>query len=189
LHGRYADAVIVVIDQGNRPTGVAIARAAVAAGGAVELVARVLDDPAGDRWLHGLTEAGIGHVATLRQPAGAIPSPLDAADLELALRYLSDARTIVVVELDDARSLAAAVDAAGWSQGALVVIIPAGGTPPNGLPSAAIVLEAPSSDPEGAFAALVGTLAAGLDRGLDPAAAFAESMAATPAWTPVGDEA
>ena len=71
LDGGYADAVIVVIDQGHGPTGVAVARAAAAAGGAVELVARVADDPAGDRWLHGLTEAGIGHVATLRQPAGA----------------------------------------------------------------------------------------------------------------------
>lgn len=181
--------MIVVIDQGRHPTGVAVARAAAAAGGTVELVARVTDDPAGDRWLHSLTEARVGHVATLRQPVGPFPAPLDAADLELALRYLSDASTIVVVELDDGPSLAVAVEAAGWGEGTLVVIVTAGAAAPGGLPVAAIVLEAPSSDPDGAFGALVGTLAAGLDRGLDPASAFAGSIAAAPAWTPVGDDA
>ena len=160
--------MIVVIDPGRGATGVAVARAAAAAGGSVELVARVADDPAGDRWLRGLSEAGIGHVATLRQPAGAFPVPLDAADLELALRYLSEARTIVAVELDDAPSLTVAVEAAGWGQGTLVVIVPAGDAAPSGLPTGAIVLESPSSDPDGAFGTLVGTLAVGLDRGSGP---------------------
>jgi hypothetical protein len=136
-----------------------------------------------------LTEAGIGHVATLRQPAGSLPAPLDAADLQLALRYLSDVSTVVVVGLHDAGSFAVAADAAGWGQGALVVVVPAGSAAPTGLPETSVVIEAPSSDPDGAFGTVVGTFAAGLDSGIDPAVAFAGSITAGPAWTPVGDEA
>ena len=83
--------------------GIEIARSAAAAGGRVELVARVADDPSGDRQLHGLTDARVGHVATLRQPSGSEVTALDAGDVELALRYLSDATTIVLVGADRPR--------------------------------------------------------------------------------------
>ena len=180
--------MIVVIDQDRHPNGLGIARAAAAAGGPVELVARVPDDTAGDRWLHGLTAAGIGHVATLRGPAGADAAPLDAADLELALRYLGDVSTIVVTDLDDGPSLTVAAAAAGWSGASLIVVVPPGAVVPAPIPDRTFVFEAPASDPDGAFATLVGSLATRLDGGMDPAAAFAEALAAGASWTPVDDE-
>ena len=50
-----------------------IALAASAAGSSVELVGRVGDDAAGDTLLLGLTTAGVGHVAILRDPARPTP--------------------------------------------------------------------------------------------------------------------
>ena len=63
------------------PAGLAagIALAAAAAARAVELVARIGDDPAGDAVLLAFAAAGIGHVATLRDPARRRP-PVEADD-------------------------------------------------------------------------------------------------------------
>ncbi len=68
----------------DRPSGVAglaagIAAAATAAGGSVQLVGRVGEDPAGDATLLALTDLGIGHVATLRDPAR--PTPVEPAPI------------------------------------------------------------------------------------------------------------
>ena len=178
--------MIVVIDPSGRPGATAIARAAAAAGGAVEFVGRVADDPDGDRLLQALAASGVGHVATLRGPAGAA-APLEAPDIDLALRYLSDSTTIVVTDPSDGPSVAAAVDAAGWGRGDLIVVLAAGQVVPDGLPDLAIVLEAPSADPDEAFATLVGTLAARLDAGMDPGAAFSATMADARSWTPVDE--
>jgi hypothetical protein len=180
--------MIVIVDQGGHPSAAAIALAAVAAGGKAELVAKVTDDATGDRRLHALTEAGVGHVATLRQPVGAATSSLDAADLELALRYLADATTIVVIEPRDDASLRAAGEAAGWARGTLIVVVAAGSPAPVDAPNGAIILEAPVADPDGAFAAVVATLAARLDGGMDPARAFGDAMSSAPSWTAVRDD-
>jgi hypothetical protein len=62
----------------SRPDGVAglagrIAIGAAAGGSAVELIARVGDDPPGDALLLALSRAGVGHAAILRDPA--LPTP------------------------------------------------------------------------------------------------------------------
>ncbi len=68
---------IVPGDAGRRSTAagrpVAVASGAIAAGAAVQLVGKVGDDPAGDALLLALSDAGIGHVAVLRDPARATP--------------------------------------------------------------------------------------------------------------------
>jgi hypothetical protein len=50
-----------------------VARGATDGGSAVQLVAKVGDDPAGDALVLALADAGIGHVAVLRDPARATP--------------------------------------------------------------------------------------------------------------------
>lgn len=57
----------------------AIALAAADDGAAVELVGRVGDDPEGDRLLHALTRARVGHTAVLRDPARRTPVQADAS--------------------------------------------------------------------------------------------------------------
>jgi hypothetical protein len=97
---------------------------------------------------------------------------LEPADIELALRYLPDYRVLVIAEpLPDA-SLGVALAAAGWNGAALVVIVPAGSTQPAAGDDATII-EAPSDDPDDAFAGIVGAYAAAIDRGEEPAEAFA----------------
>jgi hypothetical protein len=176
--------MIVVMGQpGDRDAG-AIARAAAGAGAQVQFVSRIADDRAGDRTIQELASAGVGHVATLRQPPPA--TPLDPADLELALRYLDDV-SVLVLCAPDAALARTGVGAAGWSRGRLIITVASGAQVPEGVPDAAIVLEAPASDPDGAFAAFVGDLATRLDGGGEPAAAFAATLADQPAWTPAAD--
>jgi hypothetical protein len=180
-----------------------IARAAAAAGGEVQLVGKVGEDPAGEAALLDLAAASVGHVAILRDPSRSTPlapaadgedaafdepeaasdavetgpTPttglsLDAADIELALRYLPDYRVLVVAETLAEASQRVAIAAAGWNGAALIVVVAAGAdhsTPADG----ATVLEAPVGDPDDAFAGVVGAYAAALDRGEEPAEAFA----------------
>ncbi len=54
--------------------GPAIARAAARTGAAVQLIGKVGDDPEGDLALIALAQAGIGHVAVLRDPAHRTPA-------------------------------------------------------------------------------------------------------------------
>ena len=190
------------LGRGADGTAARIATAAAAAGRAVQLVGKVGDDPEGDRLLLALADAGVGHVALLRDPArrtpvltSDAPEPDDAddaddpddttdepprptieppdpadrptlepADVELALRYLTDYRVIVVAEPGRPDLVEVAAIAAGYGDSALVVIVAQGDDGPPG----ATVLEQPSAGPDGAFATLVGTLAADLDAGALP---------------------
>jgi hypothetical protein len=166
----------VGLSQGALTGAGAVAARAAAQGEVVEVVATVPDDPSGDAILLALTDAAVRHAAVLRTPAAA----LDAADLDLALRYLPDIRAIVVIDAtaDLARSAAAA---AGWSDAALVVVTPAGATAPELSPDvedAALVLAAPPSDPDGAFAGFVASLAVRLAAGATPADAWTQTAAA-----------
>ena len=75
---------IVPGDPGRRSTAagrpIDVARGAIDGGGAVQLVGKIGDDPAGDALLLALADAGIGHVALLRDPARATPvAPIAAA--------------------------------------------------------------------------------------------------------------
>ncbi|HSL33146.1 MAG TPA: hypothetical protein VK871_05815 [Candidatus Limnocylindrales bacterium] len=188
-----------------------VARAAVAAEAPVQIAGRVGEDAAGNDVLLDLAAAGIGHATILRdaghatwetappgepdaspfedgEVAATIPatttaaiSPVDAADVELALRYLPEYRVVVVVDpLDDA-ALRSAADAARWAGAALVVVVAAGAIPPAWLEPDATVLEAPAED-DGAFATFVGEYAARLDRGEPPADAFAAASGRV-GWT------
>ena len=149
-----------------------------------------------------LARAGVGHVALLRDPAHATPivaavdmddeladappnappvtpidpaerPSLDAADVELALRYLPDYTTIVVAEPQPDAVVTIVADAAAFAGAALVLVVDnaADGSTP---PASAVVFESPASDPDGAFATMLGELAAAIDRGTPVAAAFRE---------------
>lgn len=100
-----------------------------------------------------------------------------AADVALALGYLTDVGVIVVAEPVD-RPLADALAAAAEFSGAAVVsIVASDGTGVVPLP-AATVLQAPDADDEGAFAGLVARYSVELDRGTEPAAAFRAALGA-----------
>ena len=194
---------------------VLVARAASAAGGAVQVVGRVGEDPEGDAVLLDLAAAGVGHVAILREPGrptpvagpprdqGASPDEaplgraivdddaehadttataignglsLDAADLDLALRYLPDYRVVVLACDLDERARSTVVGAAGWA-GAHLIAIVSGAADAAGLPADATVLDRPAGEAEGALASVVAAYAVALDRGAEPSAAFAEAVA------------
>ena len=223
--------------EGAGPDGVggmaaAVASAAAADGGQVQLVGRVGDDAAGDALVVALGGAGVGHAAMLRDPGrptpilvadaaaaeddtladlragaalaeailgdepgeAALPTTgevvlpegpderprLEAADIELALRYLPELRVIVAAEpLGEASARVVADEAAG--AGAQVIAIVAPGTNTPEVLAGATVLEAPPSDPGGAFARLVGDFAAALDGGASAAEAF-RAAAARVGW-------
>lgn len=108
---------------------------------------------------------------------------LDAADIDLALRYLTDFSVLVLAVPADEAIARVASAAAGWADARLIVVVPAGGAVPEGLPSDAIVFESPDADADGAFAGLVGGFAAALDDGSDPVTAF-EASVTEAGWRP-----
>jgi hypothetical protein len=199
--------VIVVIGaaglRGEAPDGLAagIALSAAASGSAVELITKVGDDPAGDALLLALAQARVGHVAVLRDPAFAtgqraptddvVPeeetpgasSPaaptLEAADVGLALRYLSDYRVIVVVHPPTPALLAEATSAAGWSGAYLALVVGPGDDPPPDLPDDALVVAAdPDADDADGLGERLGRYVAAVDRGDATREAFLGLVAA-----------
>lgn len=177
-------------DHIDRPAG-RICLAAARAGGRVELVGSVGDDAEGDAVVVELGRAGIGHAAVLRDPAGTTPRVgdgdaadeaaeeplprLDAADVELGLRYLAECQVLVAAEALPADVLRIVTDAAAYHGAALIVLATQGQPPDGDLPEAATVLEVPVDD-GGAFAELVGRYAASLDSGRLPADAWADAV-------------
>jgi hypothetical protein len=125
---------------------------------------------------------GSGGAAAGDEPAGL---SVDAADLELALRYVPDYRVLVVAADLDASALDAVVAAAAWSGAHIVALLPDGSTP-TALPDGATVLLRPAADPDGAFAAMVAGYAVALDRGDEPHSAFAVAQRAG-GWAAVAD--
>jgi hypothetical protein len=188
---------------------VEVAAAAKRRGSEVELVGKVGEDGAGDAVVVALGRLGIGHAALLRDPVRPTPvltsgtpsgddsaeldadtlvptvlpenpaerPSLDAADIELALRYLPQSLVIVLTEPLTEGALSVAIDAAAFATAKLVVVVPAG-SPPPAVPAEATVLEAPVDD-DGSFGRMVGTFAAALDAGKDPAASFREAVASS----------
>jgi ribokinase len=208
--------ILLATEPRPRAGGIAagVATAAAAAGGDVQLVGKIGDDPAGEAALLDLAGRGVGHVAILRDPGGATPQAadpaaaemsvfdepdddpastdpgvegpvLEAADIELALRYLPDYRVLVVADPLPATSLDVVLAATRWSGAALMVLVRHGSQPPVLVPEAT-VLEAPDGDPDDAFASVVGAYAAALDRGEEPAEAFATASTAG-GWAAVAD--
>jgi hypothetical protein len=118
--------------------------------------------------------------------ADARPPALEAADVELGLRYLTDFTVIVLAEPADPATIAVVAAAARWGEARMILVVAAGATAPDDLPDGAVVLEAPPTDPDGVFSDLVGAFAAALDEGTEPAAAFRGSMASD-GWTEAGE--
>lgn len=124
--------------------------------------------------------AGPGEPGEILAPGGTAGLAMDPADISLGLRYVREFRVLVAADpLDEPSSLVVA-DAASFADAALIVIAPPGVATPV-APASAMVLEAPEIDPDGAFAALVGRLAAALDRGEDAGEAF-RSAASQGGW-------
>jgi hypothetical protein len=163
---------------------VEIARRAAATGARVEMVGAAATGPDGDARLLELAAASIGHATVIRSGADA----LDAADLNLALRYLPDIRCVVLVR-PPARLLATALADAEWAGAPLVLVGPLDADATAALDSLAdtaaparvspIVLEPPGdSDPDGTFAGFVAALATRLDAGDPPETAFRATVSA-----------
>ena len=108
---------------------------------------------------------------------------LEAADVAMGLRYLTDFTVLVFVDRGPASALPVVVEAAAYAEAHLIVLVPQDAPIPDGIPADATALAAPSIDRDGAFARLVGTFAAALDRGEDPSAAFRTAVSGQ-GWEP-----
>lgn len=134
-----------------------------------------------------LDESEPPDVAVRGASASASGLSLDAADLDLALRYLPDYRVVILACDLDESARATVVGAASWA-GAHLVAIVSGAADAASLPPGATVFERPAGGPDGSFAATVAAYAVALDRGTEPAAAFAEAVAGG-SWSGVTDSA
>ena len=160
-------------DQPDRLGGPAavIAASSAAKGAAVELVGKIRDDGEGDEVVLALGRARVGHAAILRD---SVATTLDAADIELALRYLTDFRVIVAAGPIDPDAANVVTDAASYAGAHLIWAVGKGSAPPPST-DAVTVLDAPKED-GGAFATLVGSYAAALDSGVPAERAFREAV-------------
>jgi hypothetical protein len=199
--GRLADGVLRA---GGMASGIALA--AAAAGRSVQVVGKTGDDATADAVVLDLGRGGVGHVALLRDPSRPTPleapragSPdpdrpddepgpsagdvaaegpvLEAADVDLGLRYLTDFAVVVLTGPFVPDLVATVSDAASWAEARAIMVVGSGEPAPEHLPADVIVFEAPDDDPDGAFATLVGAFAAGLDTGAAPDDAFRSSIA------------
>jgi hypothetical protein len=157
-----------------------IARRAAATGARVEMVGVAAPDASGDKRLLDLAAAGIGHATVVRSTADG----LEAADLDLALRYLPEVRAIVLVA-PDSSLIPPAAAASGWSGAGLIVIARTGDIDTAAAPNA-VVLEPPTVDGDGTFAGLVAVLGTRIEAGDDPKTAW-QSTASALAVDPVSD--
>lgn len=165
--GRHEKTRIVA---GGLAAGIAIDVAH--AGRRVEIVGRIGDDEAADAVLQDLARSAVGHVAMLRDQAR--PTPVDGAtdsdatpgapaipevegaDVDLALRYLTDFQVIVLVEPIAPSVAEVVVRATEWAQATLVVA---------GSMEAARARTVPRHDAEtpADYVARVAAIAVGLD--------------------------
>jgi hypothetical protein len=100
---------------------------------------------------------------------------LDAADVQLALHYLSDYRVVLVAEPQPDEIVSVIADAAAYTGATLLVAVGPGwrGTMPDG----ALVVEADTSDPESRLADLLGAIAARVEQGATADEAMREVLA------------
>jgi len=193
------------------PGGLAaeIALAIGRSGVGVEIVGSIGDDPEGDRVILELGRARVGHAALLRDPAGRTPNlgevearalpRLEAADVELGLRYLPECRVLVLPDSLDDVAQRQALESAEYHGAAVVVVAPAGSIDATLLSDAVTLLEQPTAeDDEGlggdasiaaddaTFASFIADYAIRLDRGEMPASAFGAALGDS-AWEPSAD--
>jgi hypothetical protein len=205
--GRLSDDVVAAAGTAAR-----VALAAAGAGRTVQLVGKIGDDPTADAVILALAQGGVGHVALLRDgtrvtpleppalddadsddadadvesvetgPTTADGPSLDPTDVDLGLRYLTEFAVVVVAEPVDDATVAIVAEAARWGDARMILVVPSATGIPEGLPADVVVFQAPEADPDGIFASLVGTFAAGLDDGAEPGAAFRDSLGSA-GWT------
>jgi hypothetical protein len=193
------------------PGGLAaeVALAVGRAGVGVEIVGSIGDDPEGDRVILELGRAGVGHAALLRDPAGRTPNlsdtegrslpRLEAADVELGLRYLPECRVLVLPDPLDDDAQRQALESADYHGAAVVIVAPAGRVDAALLSDSVTLLEQPTAEDDGAldgqvvstaddvaFASFIGDYAIRLDRGETPANAFGAALGDS-AWEPSAD--
>jgi sugar/nucleoside kinase (ribokinase family) len=109
---------------------------------------------------------------------------LEAADVDLALKFLPQAGVVVLSGALPEAAVTAAVDGAAFAGARIVALLPPGTVPPA-LPVEATVLETPPDD-DGSFGRMVGIFAGALDAGVDPVAAFREAVGSA-GWEPVAE--
>jgi hypothetical protein len=109
---------------------------------------------------------------------------LEAADVDLALKFLPQAGVVVLSGPLPEAAVTAAVDGAAFAGARIVALMPPGTVPPV-LPAEATVLETPPDD-DGSFGRMVGTFAGALDAGVDPVVAFREAVGSA-GWEPVAE--
>ena len=144
--------------------------ALAAAGEQVEMVSKVGVDTAGEAVITQLAAAEIGHVALIRDGAratavdGAGSLEMDAADLQLALRYLTSFDAVLLVDPADDSVVATVLDACVYVGARLVVTRPEGSAP-AGVPTGErgdapppLEVERPSGDPAAVTDLLVALL-------------------------------
>jgi pfkB family carbohydrate kinase len=174
-------AVELVGRVGDDPTGDSLLLALTRAGVGH---AAVLRDPARATPLVAVSIDGADEVAPdddadpMAKPATAddprLPI-LDAADLELGLRYVPDYHVLVVAHPIAGAALRTVDDAASYA-GAHLVLLTKDPAVAGGLTTrAATVLDVPDDD-DGAFAQVVAAYAVRLDLGAAPADAFREAV-------------
>jgi hypothetical protein len=125
-----------------------------------------------------------GPAARLLPEDPAARPALDAADVDLALKFLPGAGVIALTDPMPESAVSAAAEGGAFAGARLIVLLAAGASA-SALPAEATVLEAPADD-DGSFGRLVGLFAGGLDAGVEPKAAFAEAVAAS-GWEPIAD--
>ena len=153
---------------GSFAATVALARAA--AGEPVEMVSKIGVDAAGEAVITQLAANGIGHVALIRDGArvtavdGAGSLEMDAADLQLALRYLTSFDAVLLVDPHDDSVVATVLDACAYVGARLVVTRPEGSAP-AGVPTGErgdapppLEVERPAGDPAAVTDLLVALL-------------------------------
>jgi hypothetical protein len=165
-----------------------VAIAVAASGRPVQIVGRIGDDDAADAVLQDLARAGVGHVAILRDPARATPlatpvtdatgaesrPELEPADVELAMRYLTDFRVIVLIGPATGPVAQVVARATDWGEAALVIARSPGADPAAKgsagaeVPAGAQVVDPEGGESEAAFAGRVAALAIALDSGPVP---------------------
>jgi len=185
--------IVIGLLSGPESAGVVeIARRAAAAGSKVELIGLVPGDPSWDTTLFEVAQAGVGHATVVRSAR----SSMEAADLDLALRYLPDIRCVVLAAAP-AQLLETAVAGADYAGAPLVIVGPldpetmaaleargAGDAGTAGRAPAPVILEPPAQDPDETFAGFVAALAVRLDQG-EPAESALRSTLVALAVDPV----
>ena len=141
------------------------------------LTAPVADDEAAE------LESDMPEARLLPEDPDARPA-LEAADVELALRFLPAATVVVMADPMSEATTSAGVEGAAFAAARLIVLTRAGAAAPP-VPAGATVLEAPLAD-DGSFGRLVGGFAGALDSGIDPGEAFAEAVVAA-GWEPIAE--